>query len=184
MGSSPQVFPSTQIDTIDSHYQYVKQRILALNQNRVFGGIVEARDWPYKEASDQAFYLAIDRAAPSRNVASWHSPLYTFEIQWVWIILGTDLSPTVQAANRGDRYRISFAMQEEILQGLWPGFCEKQKWAAGSGDVASVSGTPYVPSEKVWWRRPTFSEKIDRNTGILFGYGAIQLSAFAPAMSS
>jgi hypothetical protein len=187
VNATPQVFPSsTNIDIVDSHYQAVKARVVSANSVREFGGIVEARDWPFQQAIESAFYLAVDRGRPSSHVASWHSPLYTYTASWVWLVIGTDVAPGTQQSNRGDRYRTHFKIQEELLYGLWAGFCEKQQWTTDSNadGSAKLVATSYIPSEKVWWTRPQFSEKKDRSTGILFGYAETRLSAFAPAISS
>lgn len=188
MSSGPQVYPgSTLIDEIDSHYEAVKARVLAVNSSRVFGGVVDARDWPFQQAQEGVFYLATDKGEPARSVNSWHSPLYIYTVNWVWLLIGTDIAQNAQQSNRGDRYRTHFQMQQEMLNGCWSGFCEKQKWGVtGSKPDGSaiVTGTPYVPSEKVWWGKPILSEKKDRTTGILFGYAGLRLSAFAPAISS
>lgn len=189
MATVPQLAPvDTQTDTLDSFYQYVKQRIESFNVNRQFGGIVSARDWPFKTATPEAFYLMIDKSSPSKNVKSWQSPLYTFSLQWTWLIIGTDVAPTVLAANRGDKYRTNGIMQEEMLNGLYPGFCEKQQYKIQPNPINNqpqvVAVGPYVPSEKLWWDKPNFSEKIDRNTGILFSYGSVRVSSFAPAINS
>ena len=185
--SGPQIFPSsTGIDSIDSHYEYVMARVLKVNPDRLFKGIVDAKDWPMPQATENAFYLSVDRSNPAKSVNSWHSPLYSFQAQWVWFTIGTDLQQGQQASNRGDRFRTLFQMQQELLYGLWAGFCEKKKWGiTGSDDQGApiTSGTSYVPTEMLWWGKPIFTEKKDRNSGVLFGYGSVSLSAFAPAIS-
>lgn len=186
MSAGPQISPpNCQIDVVDSYYQWVKGRVKILNSQRVFGGIVQARDWPFKEASTGQYYLLIEKDAPSPRIASWHSPVYTFSVRWAWLVMGTDLAPTDEAANRGDKYRINVPMQQEILNGCWPGFCEKQLWSITpdpNTNLPVLNSQSYVPSEKLWWTKPVFSEKVDANTGILFSYAQVNISAFAPAI--
>ncbi len=148
-------------------------------------GIVPASDWPSKEIIQEAFYLITSTLDPNRGQGpgtnSWSSPLYGEQIQWAWPIIGDDIAANALAANRGDRYRKHFVMMQELLQGFFPGFCEKQEYSM-NGTV--LVATSYVPKEMVWFSKPRFSERIEKTSGILFGSAVSVITSFAPTISS
>jgi len=184
---SPSVSPtSSMVDWTDSFYNYVKERVLAVNESRVFSGIVEASDWPSSEVVLESFYLVRQSISPNRPDSpggnSWSSPLYGEPVQWSWPIMGDDIQPTNIAANRGDRYRKNFAMMQEILQGMFPGFCEKKQFSIDvTGELLSTS---YDPKEYIWFTKPVFATKIDKSTGFLFGTASTTITGFAPTILS
>jgi hypothetical protein len=171
------------VDWSDSLYQYVKARIEAINPTRVFSGIVEAADWPPKELKDQTYYLVINSLDPNRGQGpgtnSWTAPLYGEIAQWTWPIIGTDIAADTLATNRGDRYRINFQMIQELLQGHYPGFCQKFQYSMNG---TLLIATPYVPAETIWFTKPRFSTRIERTTGILFGSAAVTITGFSPTI--
>lgn len=185
MGSPSVSITSNMVDFTDSHYNYVRTRILAVNKERKFGGIVEARDWPLKETIPGAYYFLINSAPPNKGQGpgtnSWSSPLYGIQVQWAWTIIGTDIPQNSLMSNRGDRYRKNFAMIQEILQGFYPGFSEKLQFSMNGLELVSTS---YIPKEMVWWTKPRFTDRIDLNTGILFGSAIATLTAFSPDINS
>lgn len=181
---SPSVSPtSTLVDFSDSHYQHVKQRILAINSTRLFGGIVEARDWPLKETLPNAFYMLtnlldpVKTAVPGEN--SWSAPTYGMRIQWAWTIIGTDIPAGALASNRGDRYRVNFQMVQEMLHGFFPGFCEKCQYSLNGTELVATS---YMPKEMVWFTMPQVTDRIDTSTGVLFGAASTMLTGFTPTI--
>lgn len=178
--------PNLLTDVLDTHWNYVTQRILTLNPQRPLGGIVAARAWPFQQAIDQAIYMAWSQGKPSKNVNSQQSPLYTYSVRWCWIAIGDDLTQTEEGLNRGDRYRIDFQIQTELRYGLYPGFTPKLTFSVadnGHGQ-AVVTGTPFqTPGDNVWWSKATFLDREDTETGILFGYGAVNVSSFAPEIN-
>ena len=178
--------PNTNIDALDSHWAYVTARIAVLNPARLFGQVVEAANWPFHQAVDSAFYMSIgNRGKPSATVNSWQGPLYTYSVRWCWQIQGANLTQAEQAANRGSRYRVDLPMQTELLNGLFPGFCQKQMYSVAQGPSGSqFVATPYGIYESVWWSKPDFGQKVDANTGILFGFAAVAVSSFAPEINS
>lgn len=186
---SPSVSPtSTMADWSDSHYAYVKARILAINPTRVFSGIVHASDWPSVQAIPESFYLVTNTLDPFRSEGpgtgsvSASSLLYGETVSWVWAILGTDIQAGTVAANRGDRYRTNLQMVQEIIQGWFPGFCQKQQFSINQANGALIA-TPYVPAEQVWFSPPKFSTRIERSTGIMFGSAATIITGFAPTIT-
>ena len=185
---SPSISPfSTMVDWSDSHYQYVKKRIKAVNPFRLFGGIVEAQDWPLKEAQIGAFYMLTTTLEPTRpsdgpGSNSWSSSLYGERIQWAWQIIGDDIASNALASNRGNRYRLNGKMIQELLHGHYPGFGEKQQWTMDNTGL--LQATSYVPKEMLWWTKPRFSDRIDKASGILFGSALTIISGFSPSIIS
>jgi hypothetical protein len=178
------------IDFPDSHYQYVKQRIKTLiNSARTFGGIVQARDWPPKEFKPTALYLVLGQLLPiysgrQPGSNSWFSPLYDEKFQWAWGLEGIDILPQAQMASRGNKYRTNYQIIQEVLQGMYPGFCEKKQWDIPNGtDAPQLTGTSYSPPEYIWWKKPVFTDKIDAASGILFSYAVSEFAGFAPEIT-
>jgi hypothetical protein len=175
------------VDTLDSYYQYVKNRVLQVNPDRVFGGIAQARDWPMKEALLDTPYLLdlSDTAVPFGKSVSNYQPSILYRVQWAWLVQGDNIQQNTQAANRGDKYRINMKMKQEIITGHYPGFCEKMQYFVtddGSGNPV-LSFMEYNPPEFIRFSQPRFSDKQDQNSGILFCSGAVSVSAFAPAIT-
>jgi hypothetical protein len=178
--------PQTGIDALDSHWVYVTGRIATQFPTQPIGGIVEARDWPFTAAADQALYLVTGNARNSRNVNSQQGQLLTYSARWSWQIIGSNLTPTEQATNRGDRYRINATMRSILEYGLYPGYTQKQQYSVvdnGLGVPVLAITTPYA-YENVWWSKADFATKIDQQTGISFGFAAVAISAFEPEINS
>jgi hypothetical protein len=177
--------PQTGVDIIDSHWVYVTQRIVAQFPTQLIGGIVEARDWPFTQAIDQALYLVTGNVRNARNVNSQQSQLSTYAARWSWPVIGTNLQQGNQAANRGDRYRTAETIKSIMAYGLYPGYTQKQQYSVqddGTGNPILVTTTPYA-YESVWWSKADFAEKIDTTTGILYGYAAVAISSFEPEIN-
>jgi hypothetical protein len=176
----------TGIDALDSHWVYVTQRIIAQWPSTVIGGIVEATEWPLEKPVDNGIYLICGNSRYSRNMPSRQSSLMTYQARWAWFAIGSDLTQSEYAANRGDRYRLAAAWRSMMAYGLFPGFCQKQQYALqdnGSGQPQLITTTPYA-YENVWWGRPDFAMRTDQQTGITFGYAAVPISAFDPEINS
>jgi hypothetical protein len=170
-------------DAIDTFYAFVRANVLALNSKRVFGGIVQARDWPPKNIVDQSVYLCQMMDAPTRTRhQSFYAPLMTYTLEWRWAIIGTNVPANAQAANRGDKYRINMAIEKELLSAHNPGYTLKNQYSVGSdvdNDAIQVV-VPYNPPEPLWWGIPGFSPKQDRTSGMLYTAGRVEVSSYAP----
>lgn len=173
---------SNLVDWSDSFYNYVKQRILTKNPDRVFSGIVEARDWPVKEAVPESLYMLTTTMDPKRMPGSWSAPIYSERIQWVWQIRGVDQAQGVQIGNRGDRYRKHFQICQELMYGVFPGYCEKLSYSLDENN--QLQGTSYIPTESIWFTMPTFSDRVEQSSGIMFGSAVLTISGFPPAVTS
>lgn len=180
----PSVSPSsTLVDWSDSLYNYVIGRILAINPTRKFSGIVQARSWPIDRADPESFYLLLGNSSPLRTQVHTpvSAPTYSEKIQWAWQIIGTDIPQNALQRNRGDRYRTNFTMTQEILHGMYPFFCEKLQYNVSDVNGSPVlTGTSYVPKEMLWFKEPVFTDRFDKTSGILFGYGASEVTGFGP----
>lgn len=189
MGLSPSTSPtSSLIDFVDSHYNYVATRMAQINPSRQFGPMVKAADWPTSEAQENTFYLITGPLEPVNSGRgpgsnSWFSPLYSEIFQWGWIVVGTDIAPSSQSGNRADRYRTHYQMMQEMLQAMYPGFCEKQQFSLQGTTTPQLVATSYIPAEYIWWKKPRFTDSQDRSTGIIFGYAVSSFSGFAPEIN-
>lgn len=171
------------IDTIDSFYEFVLANVHVLNPARVFGGIVEARDWPPKSLVPAAPYLAILRDTPTRTKPqSFYAPLMTDIVEWRWALMGDNIPQNAQAANRGDKYRLNVQIMQELLSAHNPGYAMKSQWGV-TNDVnnnAIKVSTPYNPPEPFWWSIPEFTRKQDRQSGMVYTAATVQVSSYAP----
>jgi hypothetical protein len=177
-------------DAVDSFYEYVKGRILTLNPARQIFGIMDAADWPPKSIEFSAFYLLTtsDVAVGSRNTDSAAIPVMAHNVQWVWMILGTDLTTGTSGRNRGDKYRTNMQMKTEILNGLYPGFCQKFTYAsAGGGALAPTPSAPNGPGSTEfisWPHRPKFMTQVNKDASTLFSTAAVSVTDFTDQIYS
>src|SRR5208283_5785934 len=106
------------------------------------------------------------------------TPVVVHTLQWTWLIQGTDLTSGKIGRNRGDRYRTNMTMREELLKATYPWFTQKQTWTVQGNTPSGIAlqGTPVVPSESIWWNQPTFLNRIDRESGLVYGTATLQLT--------
>ena len=177
-------------DAVDSHYQYVRARIIAQNSNRVFGGILTAQDWPSKPIKFDAFYLLVlGESSVGRQGYSGTVPIKFHTLQWVWITKGTDLIQGIKAANRGDKYRIVQQMKQELQNAFSPNFTEKLSWAlVATGQPApndaKWTGTSKDPKEFIWWTPVEFHEKVDKDSGVMYGSANTRIQDMMDAITT
>jgi hypothetical protein len=186
---SLEVQSTTFADWLNSHYFYVKNGILqgsvgraAINPERAFGGIVQARAWPPVHVSFNTFYLIANDGSPlsMSGENSWFAPGYSLRFAWGWMIQG-DQTKTAIGASGGDRYQIHNQMRQELLFGMYAGFCEKVQYSVRPDGIGNpvLTSTSFVPKEMVWWKKPSFSDKYDTATGILTGSGMSEAYGFS-----
>lgn len=174
-------------DAIDSYFKYVKGRIVAKNPNRLIPGIIEANAWPPQEVQNEAFYLLLLGESPSSNFGTVSSTGIIHLTQWTWVVIGNDL-PT-QASNqvgrnRGNRYRNNAKLKQELLNGLYPNFCDKNTYIPQQQGNNLVS-VPTSVGEKIWWSRPRFLPvKAEGESGVLYGAAQIFVSEFSDLITS
>jgi hypothetical protein len=171
------------IDTLDSFYQWILNNVSAINSSRKFGGIVDAKDWPPKVIKLEVPYLAILRDSPIRTKPqSFYAPLMGDLVEWRWTVEGDNIPANAQASNRGDKYRTNMQIMQELLSAHNPGYAPKQQWnvAADSNNNPVRVGVSYNPPEYFWWTIPSFVRKQDRQSGMLWTVGQVEISCFAP----
>lgn len=174
------------LDVVDSYFEYVAGRMVTINPIRQMVGVSDAMDWPVKNVVLEAFYLLVlgQRAAGSKAFWSPTVSVFTHALQWTWIIAGTDLTQGKVGRSRGDRYRTNMTMREELVNATYPWFAQKQTWAVIGSTPAGLAlqGTPVVPSEQIWWTPPTFQNRVDEKSGLIYGSATVQVTAMEPAV--
>jgi hypothetical protein len=175
------------IEAVDTYFLYVKQQMKLIDQNQKFGPIIASRDWPQTPPQDSTLYLLYLSSVPmSPSTAS--EVLYSHSVQWVWLVMGDDIAPQERKQNRGDRYRASMAMQVNLRNANFPGFCPKKSYASDkNGGISSVGYTsPAVGgASSVWWGTPKFIPRHDaERSGLLYGIGATEIYAYDDVSSA
>lgn len=165
------------IDGVISHYRYVRDRIQTVNSKRIVRGFALAQDWPPQKYDPDAFYLITGADDPiGRQGFSVQTPIVAHTMQWVWICKGADISAGQIGPNRGTRFATHFAMKEEIKQAMAPYFCEKKSWAYDlSTEPPKFSGTSLDPVEYILWAPPSYSERMDKTSGLVYGTVSVRV---------
>lgn len=163
-------------DGMLSHYEYVKARIIAINSNRVVRGYMMAQDWPPKNIQDSAFYLLSHGEQPvGRQMFSPTVPVVSHLLTWMWVIKGADISAGQVGPNRGLRFQVSYQMKDEIKQALYPYFCQKFTWGWDNSVPPNFVGTAASPIQYVGWQPPSYQDKLDKQSGVVYGSAAIRV---------
>ena len=145
------------IGAVQSHFYWVKARIIALNPRRTVIGINDAMDWPPKQFLPNTFYMMPYDTTTSRGFGTTSSLGLSNVVQWNWMVPGDDLQATQRGRNRADRFLIDQQMMSEVKYGLFPYFCPKLVYSAHDVNGAIVlTGSTIVPPENVWWSHPKF----------------------------
>jgi hypothetical protein len=173
------------IDAPDSFSEAVRARILAVNPARNVVGVIDASEWPPAKVSMESFYCLLLAITPSggRPAFTPSAPMYSYRLQWVWVIAGTDIQPTQQQANRGDRYRTHLAMCEELRVGLFPNFGEKLHFSLDQTS-GNIVGTSLNPQEFIWWSPGAFRHRVDKVAGLLYGFVDVSLNSWSALISA
>lgn len=171
------------VDAVDSFYELIKANVQSLNPARQFRGMVDAKDWPPKEITPEAPYLIVLRDLPTRTKhQSFYAPLLSETVEWRWVVQGPNIAADAQESNRGQKYRINVLMMQEMLSAHNPGYSLKKQFSV-TNDVNNnpiLVATPYNPPEPFWWTIPSFVRKQDRDSGMLYTAGQVDVSNFAP----
>lgn len=190
---STAVITSPALDALDTFYQYVKARIntystrIVYNSpgkqlNGVVKGMLNAQDWPPKNIVFGAFYLLVLGEEPiGKQGFSPAVPIKFHVVQWTWLIKGSDLQQGELLANRGDRYRISQAMKWELTQGMFPNYTPKLTWNLVNG---VFTGTPFSPAATITWTPVKFTERFDKDSGIVYGVGETRVQDIQQMITS
>ena|SRR5882762_8381740 len=166
------------IEAFDSHYDWVKTRVLAQNSTRKFSGIMESQGWPPRIVKMESFYLITLGETPvNAKVGSLSSSWYRGTVQWTWMIAGTDIEKGMAGLNRGDAYTINAQMKKELRLGAYPLFAEKKAFSVDGN--RQVVRTGYDPKKWVYWTFLEFTQRVDRDSGLIYGIATTYLTAVA-----
>jgi len=167
------------LDAIDSYFQYVAGRMATINDQRQMVGVVDSMDWPPKTIVMEGFYLMTLGERPLTSKSFWSPtiPVLSHTLQWTWIIAGSDLTSGKVGRSRGDRYRTNMTMREELLKANYAWWCEKKDWSVVGGTPSGLAlqSESLTPVENVWWTPPTFLNRLDRESGVIYGAATVQL---------
>ena len=170
------------VDAIDSFYSATKARLATINPERVVKGLLMAQDWPPTNVALEAFYLlTLSDSSIGRHGYSQSTPMKFANVQWVWIIKGTDLKSGERQANRGDRFRTAFEMKDEMTKALYPGFTEKLSFSLDAN--GNWTGVAENPIEYISWTPCDFVEKSDKS-GVIWGSATVRVWQMTDTITS
>jgi len=171
----------------ETHFRWVKNRIIALNSDRIVPGIVDALDWPPKEFVPNAFYMILEDTPTRAGFGTKATMGMSTLVEWAWMVPGDNLQANQVGRNRGNRFRTNWQMMSELMYGLFPYFCPKETWAtAENNGQVTYTGTP-LPGETIWWSNPKFSKaqaQDEKKSGILYTVATIGLSQFGDTIQT
>jgi hypothetical protein len=162
--------------------------MVTIAPSQQFAGIINARDWPMTPPIEGALYLIFIQANPL-NGGTQSQNKFEYICQWMWYLIGTNIPSSEQAENRGDRYRTSMGIVQNLRQANYPCFCKKQTYSCNPV-TGVVTGTPFTsPSvggaESIWWTFPKFMQKSDNNkSGLVYGICAVNVYGFDDVLAS
>jgi hypothetical protein len=168
-------------DGLDTYFEYVSTRMTTIvNPNRQVIGIMDAMDWPPKNVVPNAFYLLVLGQRPITGKSFWSATITTVvhTVQWTWLIIGSDLTQGKVGRSRGDRYRTNMQMRDELTHATYPHFTAKNSYSVlgGTPSGLAVEATPVSPVEDIWWTGLTFLNRIDRDSGVIYGAASTQIT--------
>jgi hypothetical protein len=167
---------------IDTFTEAVRDRIVALNPSRKVLGVLDRRDWPPQDVAMEAFYCLVLGASPlGKQAFSAQNQWYVFTCQWVWMIAGTDTQAGLRGLSRGDRGRKHRQMLQELAHGLYPFFAQKKTFSMAG---ATMQSAPAVPTESITWTLPVLVDKVDQESGLVYGTATVYVSGCADAIDS
>lgn len=168
-------------DAIDTYFEYVSNRMATIvNPSRQMVAIQDAADWPPKNVVLEAFYLLYLGARPITGKSFWSPTITTVvhSVQWTWIIAGSDLTQGKVGRSRGDRYRTNMKMRDELTHATYPWFAQKNTYSVlGSTPTGlALEATPVSPTEDIWWTSLVFLNRVDRESGVVYGAASTQIT--------
>jgi hypothetical protein len=169
------------LNGIDTYFEYVSNRMATIvNPQRKMVGVMDAMDWPPKNVLLEAFYLLTLGEKPLVDADFWSATITTVvhTVQWTWLITGSDLTSGKVGRSRGDRYRTNMQMRDELTHATYPWFAQKNEFSVlGTTPTGlALQATPVVPNEDIWWTSLTFLNKIDRESGLVYGAATVQIT--------
>ncbi len=171
------------ISILDSYANYVADQMAAVNPDRVFGGIIQSRDFPQTHPIPGALYLIILGHRALDDHSTEDNMLYEFTCQWTWFTQGTDIAQDQVAANRGGRYRETMQIATDLRNANYPGFCAKSTTTVDTS-TGVITQTPFVSSinggwEMIRWSRLTFQPRQDQKSGIIYESATVRVTGYS-----
>lgn len=168
---------------LDSYFKAVEARMAVINPDREVVGMVSAQDWPGQDVKFEAFYcLSLTTSPLGRQAYSPASLFYVSHVQWVWMIMGTDVQQGIRGRNRGDRYRTNRLMEAELLKALYPYFAPKAHWSIDAN--GTLVSTPSDPEDNIWWTPPVFVQKSDKDSGLVYSSAASMVTEITESIAA
>jgi len=166
------------IDALDAFYSFVAANMAKLNPDQKMLGMIAAQDWPQLELdTNGGLNLLYLSSVPIGGTQSQN--YYQHFVQWVWVLMGDDISKTQVGLNRGSRYRSHFAIAELLRQAHFPGFCPKQ-FSTVDSTTGDVTFTTYDPIETITWSMPKIVTRNDNpQSGLLYGTASLRVSSYS-----
>lgn len=180
-GPATDPVPANIIDPVDSYYSWVKTQLGVYAPGQLLAGMANAQDWPQVPVMEEAPMLLFLNATPVGGTES--QIMYQSLCQWVWLIIGTNIPASQQAANRGDRYRKDAQIRQNLRQANYPGFCPRLSYSAdtdGNLITATIEQpvTPDSSGESIWWSRLQFMPKMDIKSGVVYGAASVRIYSY------
>jgi len=175
------------LNAVDSYFEYCLTRWQTINPARNVVAILDAMDWPAKQVElEQVYLLTLGQRPLGKQFWSGSVPVLAHTLQWTWMIAGTDLQSGKVGRSRGDRYRKNMTIKQELLQASWPWFTEKKSWSVQGNTPSGLSlvSSSLSPKEFMWWTELTFMNRIDRQSGLIYGTATLYLTDMDAAIIS
>ena len=180
------------LSTLTSYLSYVAKQLQTAGAQIILngastpllvGGIVQAQDWPQIEIQEGVLYLLFQKITPGNELKSKTQRQYIYHCQWSWILIGTDIAPSQQAMNRGDRFMTDMLIMQYLKEANYPGFCQKMDYSASSlgvvSAIPSVSAFPVSKYESIVWDDLDFMPRPDNKaSGVLYNAAGVTISAY------
>ena len=168
------------IEATDSYIREIRLRMQSINPNRVIKGPMDTSDWPPKEIVFEALYLLTLNDISGNG--SQEVPIYAHQVQWVWVILGADIGDGKRGRNRGNRYRVDYAIKDELRRASSPNLTEKVRLSESNGQLVA---TPFNPPQFITWSRLDFGPKrSDQNSGVVYGLASTNITQITDPISA
>jgi hypothetical protein len=169
------------LDVVDSYFLQVQAQMQLIDPSQMFGSVIQARDWPMTPPLEGALYLLFVNAVALGGSESQN--YYELLCQWNWLLIGSDIQGNQVTANRGDRYRKSMKIQDNLRQANYPSFCAKKNYTVNPGTGALLgsyviqNGVPNdVPWESLHWSKLTFMPRQDNpKSGFVYGAASLRI---------
>lgn len=166
---------------IDSYFEQIVAGLKSVAPDRKVIGVADAMDWPPKEVVMEAFYLLVLGQRSMTGKSFWSSaiPVVVHTLQWTWMIAGSDLTKGKVGRSRGDRYRTNIQMREELLKATLQAWStEKKNWSVVGSTPSGLAlqSASMSPKEFLWWTPLTFMNRVDRDSGLIYGAATVQVT--------